>query len=72
MNSTEATKKPACRCGHPIGHHMVSDEPDYSFIGWVAVMVGISARPKVVRYRCRRCNQVFHVTRDPDVLAKHY
>jgi hypothetical protein len=72
MDAAEAPKKPACRCGYTIGHHMVSDQPEYNFIGWVAVMVGISARPTLIRYRCRRCDQVFHATRDPAVLAKHY
>lgn len=72
MDKTEAPKGPTCRCGYGKGHHMVSDEADYSFIGWVAVLIGISARPTLVKYRCRRCNEVFHQTRDPAVLAKHY
>jgi len=72
MNTTEAAKTPKCRCGNALGHHMVSDEPVYTFVGWFAILIGISARPTRIKYRCRRCQEVFHQTTDPAVLAKHY
>lgn len=61
-----------CRCGHGRGHYMVSDEPEYTPIGWVAMLVGISARPTLVKYRCRRCNELFDRSADPALLAQHY
>jgi hypothetical protein len=51
---------------------MVSDEPEYTFVGWVAMMVGISARPTLVKWRCRRCNELFDRSSDPTLLAAHY
>lgn len=63
---------PACRCGFARGHYMVSAEPEYTFLGWIAMAVGISASPERIRYRCRRCDQVLEETRDPAVLKAHY
>ena len=51
---------------------MVSADGEYTFVGWVALMFGISARPTRVNYHCRRCDKVFERTTDPAVLAKHY
>jgi hypothetical protein len=61
-----------CRCGHTRGHHMVNAEAQYTPIGWLMVALGISAKPLRVRYRCRRCDQVFDQTTDPKVLREHY
>lgn len=74
MKNSEATKVQGrtCRCGYGRGHHMVSDEPEYTFIGWVAMLVGISARPTLVKYRCRRCHELFDRSKDPALLATHY
>jgi hypothetical protein len=51
---------------------MVSPEADYTFSGWFRLLFGISARPTRVKYRCRRCDQTFDQTTDPEVLDKHY
>jgi hypothetical protein len=74
MTDTGTTKVQVrtCRCGHARGHHMVSDEPEYTFIGWVAMLVGISARPTLVKWRCRRCHELFDRSADPTLLATHY
>lgn len=72
METTEEGEKFACRCGHEVGHNMVSAEPSYSPGGWLAVLVGISWRPTRLRYRCRRCNEVFFETKDPATLATYY
>ena len=63
------TPTPSCRCGHGVGHFMVNAEADYTVLGWIAVTVGISARPVCVKYRCRACDQVFHETREPKAQA---
>jgi len=73
MTSPEAPPPTACcRCGHGRDHYMVSPEGDYTFSGWFRLMFGISACPTRIRYRCRRCDQVFDETTDPEVLAKHH
>lgn len=51
---------------------MVNAEAEYGALGWLMVAVGISAKPRRVRYRCRRCDAVFDSTTDPKVLSAHY
>lgn len=72
MQTINADEKPHCRCGHEVGHTMVSPEPEYSALGWVMVLVGISAKPKRIKYRCRKCNSVFHETTDRKDLDNYY
>lgn len=62
---------PACRCGHARGHAKVSAEAEYSALGWVAVVLGVSARPTCVRFRCRVCGAIFDETREPADLDAH-
>lgn len=50
---------------------MVSAEGAYSPWAWVGLIVGISVRPHTVSYRCRRCDELFDSTHDPEVLKKH-
>lgn len=59
---------PRCRCGHDRRHHLVSTSFDYSFGGWCLSLIGISARPRAIRYVCRRCEQVFDKTTDPKTI----
>lgn len=70
--TTKTKKTKTCRCGHARGHHMVSADAEYTFVGWVALLLGISARPTRINYHCRRCDQIFERTTDPEVLANHY
>ena len=51
---------------------MVTADAEYTFVGWVALLLGISARPTRINYHCRRCDQTFERTTDPEVLAHHY
>jgi hypothetical protein len=46
----------------------VSTSFDYSFGGWCLSLIGISARPRAIRYVCRRCEQVFDKTTDPKTI----
>jgi hypothetical protein len=50
---------------------MVSPKGRYSTLGWFALLIGVTARPRVVEYWCRRCGERVDATTDPDVLAKH-
>ena len=67
-----AQKARMCSSGHGRTHHMVSPEGVYTLSGYLRLFFGISARPTKVKYRCRRCNEVFSVTSDPSILEQHY
>jgi hypothetical protein len=71
MSQPEDPPVRVCRCGFTRGHLMVSAEPDYAFSAWVLLAVGISASPRRIRYRCRRCEVVIEETMDPAVLKAH-
>ena len=59
-----------CKCGHDKHHSMVSPSGEYTFLGWVAIMLGISADPIAIRYQCRRCDAIVDRTTDPAVIAE--
>jgi len=54
-----AEQRPTCRCGHDRKHHMVSPKKEYSFWGWVLLVMGVTAKPVRIRYVCRVCDQIF-------------
>lgn len=54
-------RRPTCRCGHDRKHHMVSPKKEYSFGGWVLLVMGVTAKPIRIRYVCRTCDEVFDV-----------
>jgi hypothetical protein len=63
--------KRTCPCGHDREHNMVSPEPEYGILGYVRLMIGGTPTPRYVRFRCRKCNQVFDGSADPAELVKH-
>ncbi len=65
---TRAPKK--CKCGHAVGHPMVSPSGEYSFGGWFLILLGISAKPRAIRYQCRRCDEVISRSTDPKVIEE--
>jgi len=71
--SPEASEEegPTCPCGHERGHFMVSPEPQYTGLDWVWVIFGITTIPYEVRFKCRRCGDVFDRTTD-DALMRRY
>lgn len=66
----EGTTAPRCACGHELNHQEVLPEPTYSGWGSLLFLIGVTAKPLSVLYRCWRCKQVLAVTRDPKVLAR--
>jgi hypothetical protein len=66
----ETVSSPVCACGHDKSHVMVSAAPQYSFSGWVLILIGITATPKSISYTCRQCDQVIERTTDPKALAE--
>ncbi len=66
---TEPTPVKRCRCGHDRHHKMVSRRGEYRFGGWLfGTFMGVTMRPKRVKYWCRLCYQEFDETTDPRVL----
>lgn len=64
----KAPKK--CRCGHDRHHPMVSATGDYTFGGWCLILFGISAKPRAIRFTCRRCDEVIERVTDPVTIAE--
>jgi hypothetical protein len=51
---------PKCACGYDRHHHLVSQERSYTSWGsfWVMLM-GVSASPIRIDFKCRRCKEKF-------------
>ena len=60
-----------CRCGHDRNHHMVSPLPTYTTWGtfWISLL-GISATPIRLDFKCRVCGEVFDFIREQEELKK--
>jgi hypothetical protein len=63
---------PKCSCGHDRRHHLVSVEPTYTAWGqfWV-VLIGVSATPIRIDFRCRRCKEKFDFITDAQELKRY-
>lgn len=61
---------PFCPCGFSSTHFYVSPVPIYSAFGYAILLLGATAEPVRVEYRCRRCGFVFESTDDPAVLKR--
>ena len=68
MTSTPAKRPRTCRCGHDRDHPDVDAKPSYGFWAWVALLNGISGKPKKITWQCRRCGDILGKTRNPKVL----
>ena len=60
-----------CRCGHNRNHAMVTGERSYSFIGWIALLVGVTAIPTKIEFRCSKCTQTFEASTDADICEMY-
>jgi len=72
MESQRPAVERACRCGYTRAHHMVSADPQYTVLGWLKLVAGITSRPKKIQWRCRRCDQVIASTTDAAALDTYY
>ncbi|MFO0613413.1 MAG: hypothetical protein U0414_12530 [Polyangiaceae bacterium] len=59
-----------CKCGHERTHPMVSASGEYTFLGWCAILFGISAKPRAIRFQCRVCDQLIHRATDEQTIAE--
>ena len=67
--STDLEEFEKCSCGHDRKHHMVSPIPTYTTWGtfWISLL-GVSATPIRMDFKCRVCGEVFDFIRDSDEL----
>jgi hypothetical protein len=66
-----ADKHPhTCKCGHDRNHPMVSPVAEYTRLGWALILIGISAEPIAIRYKCRRCETTLERTTDKKTIAE--
>ena len=58
-----------CACGYDRHHYMVSAVPTYTAWGtfWITLM-GVSAAPIRIDFRCRACGETFDFIRDEEEL----
>lgn len=49
---------------------MVSPAGEYTTVGWILILMGISAEPTGVRFVCRRCDAVIWRTTDKKTIAE--
>ena len=67
--SVNSEELECCSCGHDRNHYMVSQIPTYTAWGtfWITLL-GISASPIRLDFKCRICKEVFDFIRDPEEL----
>ena len=60
-----------CSCGHDRNHYMVSQLPTYTAWGtfWITLL-GVSATPIRLDFKCRICGEVFDFILDPAELKQ--
>ena len=63
---------PRCSCGYDRHHHLVSQERSYTSWGgfWVMLM-GVSASPIRIDFRCRRCKEKFDFITNSEELKRY-
>ncbi len=60
-----------CRDGFDRNHHLVTPQAEYSGIGWFLVTFGITTRPVKIKYKCRKCNEIFDESSTKEDLDKN-
>jgi hypothetical protein len=59
-----------CACGHTRNDPQVLPEPFYTGWGWLLFLIGVTAKPLAVLYRCLWCKQILARSRDPQILPR--
>ena len=61
-----------CKCGHDISHPSVMHKTEYSKLSWFLLTVlGLSAKPKIVKFICSECLETLLITSDRKILSKY-
>lgn len=59
-----------CKCGHERGNPMVSPSGEYTFLGWCLILIGISAKPRAIRFVCRTCDTLIARATDEATITE--
>jgi hypothetical protein len=59
-----------CSCGHNKHHHLVEAVCRYNWWGWTRLIMGVTAWPIEVAFKCLQCGEIIDTTKDPDVLRE--
>ena len=51
-----------CRCGHGVDHEHITEEPKYSGIDYLWMLLGVSSRAVPYMRKCAICGFVFELT----------
>ncbi len=54
--------EPTCRCGETRGSATVVEDPHYSGIDYLWMLVGVSSRPVPYEVKCAVCGPLFELT----------
>ncbi|WGL58521.1 hypothetical protein QEJ31_08205 [Pigmentibacter sp. JX0631] len=60
-----------CSDGFDRYHHMITPKAEYSGFGWFLVTFGITAKPKKIKYYCRKCNEIFDESTETEDIEKN-
>jgi len=61
----------ACGCNYTIESPEVVAEPQYTLMGTLTLIWGVTARPKAIHYRCAKCGKNIHTARDDKTIREH-
>jgi len=64
---------PKCGCDHGVDSFWVSAEAKYPSLSFfIGVLLGMSpTNPSRIEWRCRTCNTVIAVSRDPELILAY-
>ena len=61
-----------CKCGFDMNHIKVTHSCEYSTWGWfLFTVLGLSAKPKNVKFICSDCEETISVSKDSQILKKY-
>ena len=61
-----------CKCGYGKNHSDITHKCDYTKLGWfLLTILGMSAKPKSVKFYCTKCDETIDVSTDPEILSKY-
>ena len=60
-----------CGCGNAVGSPFVSPKAQYTFFGWILVLMGISHPPVKVVFSCDNCGRGLKTVTDKRLLREH-
>ncbi|HPN37169.1 MAG TPA: hypothetical protein PL041_02115 [Melioribacteraceae bacterium] len=60
-----------CKCNKTINDNTVIHECIYSGLGYILFLIGMSAKPSMVKFKCVNCGVIFGIDKNPETLKKY-